>query len=77
MCRIPGCCPAWKLFMEVREGRVEVGDLSSIGGDKLPLLRSGPFEPCLELFGGIGRTALDSFSPLCHLLTKQKSNGVT
>lgn len=76
MCRIPGCCPAWKLFMEVREGRGE--GVSSIGGDKLPLLLwSGPFEPCLELFGGIGRTALDSFSPLCHLLTKQKSNGVT
>lgn len=44
------------------------------GGDKLLLLllllQSGPFEPCLELFGGIGRAVLDSFAPLWPFVDK-------
>lgn len=44
------------------------------GGNKLllllPLLQSGPFEPCLELFSGIGRAVLDSFAPLWPFVDK-------
>lgn len=57
----------------------EGGSLLNLGveevgrGDKLLLLlllQSGPFEPCLELFGGIGRAVLDSFAPLWPFVDK-------
>lgn len=69
--------------MEEREEGMGVQDdrgLSSIwglrrwgvwgGGLLLLLLHSGPFEPCLELFGGIGRALLDSFAPLWPFVDK-------